>query len=50
LIVTHFDPADDLIIVIATIWGVNGRHRRVQLAVDTGASETLLIPDVTVGL
>lgn len=47
MIVTSFDPRGDLIIIKATVWSVKGRARDVELAVDTGASETLIIPEVT---
>ena len=43
--VTRFDPASDLIIVAARIWGPRG-DKRVSLALDTAASETHLVPDV----
>jgi predicted aspartyl protease len=43
--VTRFDPASDLIIVSARIWGPRG-DKRVSLALDTAASETHLVPDV----
>lgn len=43
--VTRFDPASDLIIVSARLWGPRG-DKRVSLALDTAASETHLVPDV----
>jgi aspartyl protease family protein len=47
MIVTAFDPAHELIVVTATIWGPQGSFREVRLAVDTGSTETLLMPQVT---
>ena len=32
--VTTFDPADDLIIVHARLWGVHGEERELRLVVD----------------
>jgi predicted aspartyl protease len=47
VIVTGFNPRSDLIVIKGTIWSAQGRARDVELAVDTGASETLIIPEVT---
>lgn len=47
MIVTGFDPRADLIVIKGTIWSAQGRARDVELAVDTGSSETLIIPEVT---
>ena len=45
--VTRFDPASDLIIVEARVWGPGGRGLTpLSLAIDTGSSETVLAPDV----
>lgn len=44
--VTRFDPTADLIIVPARVWGPLGESPRLNMEVDTGAAETVLIPDV----
>ena len=44
--VTRFDPTADLIIVPARAWGPLGESPRLNMVVDTGAAETVLIPDV----
>jgi hypothetical protein len=44
--VTRFDPNADLIIVPARIWGPLGESPRLNMVVDTGSAETVLIPDV----
>ena len=44
--VTRFDPAGDLIIVPGRIWGPRGEGPRLNLVLDTGAAETVVIPDV----
>jgi len=45
--ITRFDPSGDLIIVRGFIWGkVATRPRLLQLVLDTGAGETIVIPDV----
>jgi predicted aspartyl protease len=45
--VTRFDPADDLILVEGRIWGPReDRTRVLRLVLDTGAAETIVIPDV----
>jgi predicted aspartyl protease len=45
--VTLFDRDLDLIIVGATLWGPSGERAELKLALDTGSSETLLMPEVT---
>jgi predicted aspartyl protease len=45
--VTRFDPDRDLIIVEGHIWGPLTRQSRpIQLVLDTGAAETIVIPEV----
>jgi predicted aspartyl protease len=45
--VARFDPKRDLIIVEGRIWGPGRRQRRpLRLVLDTGAAETIVIPDV----
>jgi len=45
--VTRFDPGLELIFVNGTIWSQGGAaQRRVRLIVDTGAAETIVIPEV----
>jgi hypothetical protein len=43
--VRRFDPASDLIIVKARVFGPRGR-RPLSLALDTAASETHIVPEV----
>ncbi|MEP6859967.1 MAG: retropepsin-like aspartic protease [Deltaproteobacteria bacterium] len=43
--VRRFDPADDLIIVKARLYGPRG-HRPLSLAFDTAASETHIVPEI----
>jgi hypothetical protein len=43
--VRRFDPADDLIIVRARVFGPHG-SRLLSLAFDTAASETHIVPEV----
>jgi predicted aspartyl protease len=43
--VTRFDPDEPLIIVSGFVWGPH-HGREVRLAVDTGAGETLLKPEI----
>jgi hypothetical protein len=43
--IRRFDPADDLIIVKARVFGRHGSHR-LTLALDTAASHTHITPDV----
>jgi predicted aspartyl protease len=47
VIVTCFDPAHELILVWAQIGATHGRSRRLRMTVDTGSSETLVVPEVT---
>ncbi len=47
MIVTRFDPAHELILVWATVGASHARSRRLRMALDTGSSETLVVPDVT---
>jgi hypothetical protein len=45
--VTRFDPNDDLIIVEGRVWGSRPqRSRPIRLVPDTGAAETIIIPEV----
>ena len=44
--VTTFDPAGDLIIVPARMWGVRGEERELRLVVDTGAAPTIIAPEL----
>lgn len=44
--VTHFDPSSDLIFVVGHVWGHGTRSRKLRLVVDTGASETVIIPEI----
>jgi predicted aspartyl protease len=45
--VTRFEPDRDLIIVEGRIWGPRLRQSRsIQLVLDTGAAETIVIPAV----
>ena len=41
----RFNAAGDLIRVVATVWG-RERSSRIKLAIDTGSTETLLMPHV----
>ncbi len=43
--VTRFDPARDLIYVAVQIWGPR-TDARLTFALDTGSTETLVVPDV----
>ncbi|MDQ3296875.1 MAG: retropepsin-like domain-containing protein [Myxococcota bacterium] len=43
---TTFDPADDLIIVHARLWGADGQERELRLVVDTGAGPTIIAPEL----
>jgi predicted aspartyl protease len=47
VIITPFDAADELIIVPATIWNPRGAYRELLMAVDTGSTETLVVPHIT---
>jgi predicted aspartyl protease len=44
--VTRFDRARDLIIVGGRVWGPHGPPTPLRLVVDTGAAETIIVPDV----
>jgi len=44
--ITRFDPTSDLIIVPGQIWGPRGEGPRLDLVLDTGAAETVVIPEV----
>lgn len=44
--VTRFDPSADLIKVRGFLWNAQGLRHEVRLAVDTAASETLIVPEV----
>ena len=48
--VTRFDPEDSLIVIAARLWGPRGDHVDVSLAVDTGATLTLVRPAIVDGL
>ena len=44
---TRFDPAGDLLIVHARLWGPRGgKQARLRLAIDTGATHTLVLPGI----
>ena len=47
MIITPFDAADELIIIPATIWNARGSYRELLMAVDTGSTETLVMPHIT---
>lgn len=44
--ITYFDPSADLIIVPGQIWGPRGEGPRLNLVLDTGSAETVIIPEV----
>jgi hypothetical protein len=44
--ITRFDPDGDLIIVPGRIWGPRGESPRLNMVLDTGSAETVIIPDV----
>lgn len=45
--VTRFDADRDLIIVTGRVWGPHGRQwRPLRLVLDTGAAETIILPEV----
>jgi predicted aspartyl protease len=45
--VTRFEPDRELIFVPGWIWGLRAEHhRRLRLVLDTGAAETIVVPDV----
>ncbi len=44
---TRFDPGLDLIIVGGRVWSPSQRQRRpLRLVLDTGAAETIIVPEV----
>lgn len=48
---SRFDPAGDLLIVRARIWGPRGGEPTpLRLAIDTGSSQTVIVPDIVDGL
>ena len=44
--VTRFDRARDLIIVRGRVWGPHGLPAPLRLVVDTGAAETIIVPEI----
>jgi predicted aspartyl protease len=44
--ITRFDRTRDLIIVSGHVWGRHGPPAPLRLCVDTGASETLIVPEI----
>ena len=45
--VTRFDPTRDLIFVEGYVWGPRGgTERLLRLVLDTGAAETIILPEV----
>jgi predicted aspartyl protease len=44
--VTRFDPKLDLIIVEGRVWGPHEVQRPLRLVLDTGAAETIVVPEV----
>ena len=44
--ITRFDPDADLIIVPARVWGPRGEGPRLNMVLDTGAAETVVVPEV----
>jgi predicted aspartyl protease len=49
LITTRFRPNANLILITARIWGPLG-ETGLRFALDTGATETLVVPDILDGL
>jgi predicted aspartyl protease len=47
--ITRYDPAANLIIVSARLWGPTGKVK-LKLALDTAASLTVIVPEVIDGL
>jgi hypothetical protein len=43
--VTRFDPEEALIIIPALVWGAH-RRRELRMALDTGAGETIILPEI----
>lgn len=44
--ITRFDPNSDLIIVPGRIWGPRGAGPRLNMVLDTGSAETVIVPEV----
>ncbi|MCC7243312.1 MAG: aspartyl protease family protein [Acidobacteria bacterium] len=44
--VTTFDPGGDLIIVSGRVWGLATDPIELRLVLDTGAGETIIVPEV----
>lgn len=44
--VTRFDRARDLIFVSGRVWGPHGPPAPLRLVLDTGAAETIIVPEV----
>lgn len=45
--VTRFDPAAELIFVEGKVWGPRtGTRRPLRLVLDTGAAETIIVPEI----
>jgi predicted aspartyl protease len=44
--VTRFEPTRDLIFVDGTVWGRPARSADLRLVVDTGAAETIVLPEI----
>lgn len=44
--VTRFDPKGRLLVVGGTLWGPRGATASLRLAVDTGSTETILMPEI----
>jgi predicted aspartyl protease len=44
--VTRFDPDDELIFVEGAVWNRRGTRRPLRLVLDTGAAETIVVPEV----
>ncbi|MCI0637012.1 MAG: retropepsin-like domain-containing protein [Actinobacteria bacterium] len=44
--VTKFDSKRDLIIVPGRVWNPRGRQLPLRLVLDTGAAETIIVPEV----
>ncbi len=47
MIITSFDTSGELIVVTAWLWGRQGDPLEVEVALDTAASETIIIPEIT---
>jgi len=44
--ITRFDPSADLIFVTGHVSGPNAKLRKLRLVLDTGAAETVIIPEI----